>query len=192
MKRSLVLAAVLAALSSTAVLAYSYSGITISSTVGSYSPDTISGQMGWDSIHNELMVKAFNFRWSATKKTTLVNMKNNDDYYYTIDLAVNNDDDTTVDATSNYYTDLPGPHFDLDDDGGFLGLGNGFNDEAEVTMLTPNDLVANQNYQFITYWMVSNTSGTTFEWTSQKSVPQLGEYNVVNFDSHFSKTFPWW
>lgn len=93
--------------------------------------------------------------------------------------------------TSTYYTDLPGPVYDRDDDP--EPFGNGSYDETEVTMTRPDLLTVDQAYQFFSYWEVKATTGTTFEWTSQLSEPTwYGEYNVVNFETHFSKTFPWW
>lgn len=173
-----------------ALAAYTYSPISTTNPQESYSPDTISGRMGYDDRDLELMTQAFNMKWSLTRINNLRNYQAKDQYY-TIDISVNNDYDTTVSAyTSTHYTDLPGPIFDTDDDGGLLG--NGYVDETEVTVTRPDRLQALQAYQFISYWGVFDTSGTTFEWNSQLSEPFLGEYNAVDYEFHFEKTFPWW
>lgn len=172
--------------------AYSYSPASNdSSTSKAYSPYYISGIFGYDDVHRELMAKAYNMKWNQTKKNNLLSYKNNGQYY-TIDIAVNNDNDVTMSAwESTYYTNLPGPVFDVEDDP--WPFGNDYNDEAEVTMTRPDLLYVDQAYEFITHWTVYKTSGTTFEWNSQLSERSLtGEYNTVDYEFHFSKTFPWW
>ncbi len=56
---------------------------------------------------------------------------------YTFDVSVvpNN---TTVSASGWYYTTLPYPHFDMDDDP--EPNGNGYFDETEVTVMLPPEI----------------------------------------------------
>lgn len=139
------------------------------------------------------MTKAYGMKWDQTRKNNLLSHKN-DQRYYTIDISLNNDNDNTMDAyrdTAVFYTDLPGPHFDIDDDP--APFGNPYADETEVTMLRPDLLQVNQEYQFISYWEILAYTGTTFEWNSQLSETGLfAEYSVAYYEPHFSKTFPWW
>ena len=137
----------------------------------------------------------FNFGSSAV--TAIHNYYNNDEFYYTMDISLTNQDDETKDAYSNFYSTLPSPHYDIDDDP--EPFGNGYNDETEVVSLAPNSIQANTDYRFESYFNVySESNDPTFAFTSQESEDTIyGEYNVATkngvslFQTHQTRIYPW-
>jgi len=102
--------------------------------------------------------------------------------YYTFDISTS-PTDTTVSAlnTTMYYSSLPSPHFDRDDDPEESG-GNGFYDETEVTCLRPDLMEANKDYRFdsrFRVYYIDPNKKTTFTFNSQMSFWYFGEYNTM-------------
>jgi len=115
--------------------------------VGSYSPDwgrTVMYEYN-DSAYNLYVSPQARFRFTQDAINSIRN------YYlnfsptlcYTFDISVSDQYNTTVSAlnTTMYYSTLPSPHFDRDDDP--EPWGNGYYDETEVTSLSPLSMLAN-------------------------------------------------
>jgi len=118
--------------------------------------------------------------------------------YYTFDISVSDQYNTTVSAlnTTMYYSTLPSPHFDRDDDP--EPWGNGYYDETEVTSLSPLSMLANTDYRFDSRFRVyRNYPQIKFEFSTQMSFydPGSGEYNTIclNFcEIHDIRNYPWY
>jgi|GEM_PF-4039791 len=112
--------------------------------------------------------------------------------YYTFDISVSDQYNTTVSAlnTTMYYTTLPSPHFDRDDDP--EPWGNGYFDETEVTCTSPLEMNANTDYRFDSRFRVYFTDPITFEFTSQMSYYAFGEYDTYYYDTHKTRNYPWY
>jgi hypothetical protein len=95
------------------------------------------------------------------------------DYYYTFDSSINNEYDTTLNADiTQLRSTLPNPHFDVDDDPeNSFGqqVGNGYNDETEVTCLDKYNLLAETDYRFESYYKVVGYANNYFEHSSTMS-----------------------
>jgi len=115
--------------------------------------------------------------------------------YYTFDISTF-PYNTTVSAlnTTMYYSTLPSPHFDRDDDPEESG-GNGYYDETEVTCLSSNSILADTDYRFDSRFRVYFTSPkTTFTFNSQMSFWAGSEYDTWPGMSkeHKSRDYPWY
>ncbi|GAB6876652.1 hypothetical protein JCM13210_13790 [Thermaerobacter litoralis] len=148
--------------------------------------------MGYDSAHNELMTKFFDFYWDTYARNALL-LEWNFGRYYTADIALTNKGQTYLSAwTSGFYTNLPCPVFDVDDDKPV----NGYYDETEVVTTCKPDQYINvgQKYSFISYWTVRTvpSSPVAIEWNSQLSVLYYPEYDTYTYEYHHTRYFPWW
>jgi len=120
--------------------------------------------------------------------------------YYTFDTSVKDEScsgegcNTTVTAldTTMYYTTLPEPHFDRDNDPEESG-GNGWYDETEVVCLNPGEMLADTDYRFESHFKVYfTTPNIDFEFASQESYPFGDEYNTADGETHTSLDYPWY
>jgi len=125
------------------------------------------------------------FRWSQTRINNLREY-GYDSFMYTNDISVPGSN-TTISATSTYdfYSNLPNPYFDIDDDP--FPSGNGYNDEAEVTCQNPYQLVANTDYRFDSCFRVYSTSSIQFQFGSQLSY--FGQ--SIDDEIHKYRNYPW-
>jgi len=164
--------------------------------VRSYSPDwgrTVMYEYN-DSAYNLYVSPQARFRFTQDAINSIRN------YYlnfsptlcYTFDISVSDQYNTTVSAlnTTMYYSTLPSPHFDRDDDP--EPWGNGYYDETEVTSLSPLSMLANTDYRFDSRFRVYFTDPITFEFTSQMSYYVLGEYDTYYYDIHKTRPYPWY
>ncbi|MEF3245140.1 MAG: hypothetical protein K6343_04070 [Caldisericaceae bacterium] len=145
----------------------------------------------------------FRFTWDAIKTIKEYYEYFYPPLYYTFDISVVDKTctgegcNTTVSAlnTTMYYSTLPFPHFDRDDDPEETG-GNGYYDETEVTCLQPLAMRADTDYRFDSRFKVYSTTPITFEFASQMSFYDYGsgEYNTApNFnETHLSRNYPWY
>ncbi len=164
--------------------------------VGSYSPDwgrTVMYEYN-DSAYNLYVSPQARFRFIHDAIDSIRNYYLNfsPTLYYTFDISVSDQYNTTVSAlnTTMYYSTLPSPHFDRDDDP--EPWGNGYYDETEVTSLSPLSMLANTDYRFDSRFRVYFTDPITFEFTSQMSYYVLGEYDTDRFEIHKTRPYPWY
>lgn len=161
---------------------------------GSYSPDfgNTSFYRYVDSYGQLKVSPKARFNFDSNAITAIRNYYNNNNYYYTFDISLTDQYDTTKDAYENFYSTLPNPHFDIDDDP--EPFGNGYNDETEVVSLSPTQMVAATDYRFESYFKVlSEANDPEFAFTSQESEYSwvTGEYNTVYFQTHLKRYYPW-
>lgn len=131
------------------------------------------------------------FQFDSNAVNAIHDYYSNDQYYYTMDISITNPYDTTKDAYNYFYSTLPSPHYDIDDDP--EPLGNEVNDETEVVSLRPDQIQANTDYRFESYFYVySEDNDPDFAFTSQESEDTIyGEYNTVYYQTHLNRTYPW-
>jgi len=154
-----------------------------------------------DSAYNLYVSPQARFRFTWDAINTIHLLYSNNYYvplYYTFDISTL-PGDTTVSAlsTSMYYTTLPYPHFDRDDDP--EPQGNGYYDETEVTCLQPLAMTENTDYRFDSRFKVYRLSHdknnlTEFQFSSQMSFydPGSGEYDTWRFEIHKRRYYPWY
>jgi len=167
--------------------------------VESYSPDwgrTVMYEYT-DSAYNLYVSPQARFNFTQDAIDAIRN-----DYflYYTFDISVVDEScqgegcNTTVSAlnTTMYYSTLPSPHFDRDDDP--EPWGNGYYDETEVTCTSSLDMYANTDYRFDSRFRVYFTDPITFEFTSQMSHYNYytHEYDTWYYDIHKTRNYPWY
>lgn len=137
--------------------------VTAGATKVTAQTDFYLGDIGVD-IHN---------KYPTTKK------------YFTMDhCAYDSVRGIDLDASSDFtYSNLPNPHFDLDDDNH-----DGYYEESEVVALGP--LTANIDYYFLTTYSRPSalTSGSVLI-TAQRSTKSISEYNTTDYDQ--LKSVPW-
>ncbi|BAL80179.1 hypothetical protein [Caldisericum exile] len=151
--------------------------------VGTYSPDwgrTVMYEYN-DSEYNLYVSPQARFRFTQDAIDTIKNYYwwHFPPLYYTFDISTF-PYNTTVSAlnTTMYYSTLPSPHFDRDDDPEESG-GNGYYDETEVTCLSPLSMLANTDYRFDSRFRVYFKSPkTTFTFNSQMSSWAGSEYDT--------------
>lgn len=137
------------------------------------------------------------FQFDSNAVTAIHNYFQNDEFYYTMDISITNHNDVTKNAYNYFYSTLPNPHFDLDDDP--EPFGNGYNDETEVVSLSPNQISSGTDYRFESYYHVlSESNDPYFAFTSQESEETFyGEYNVAKkngvslYQTHLTRIYPW-
>lgn len=165
---------------------------------GSYSPDWGNTSMYEYSSDGQLRVSPkARFNFSQTKINGLRNYYNNNGFCWTFDISVHDAWDQNVSAFWTYYTTVPNPKFDIDDDPEEIG-GNGYNDETEVVCLSPLQLVAATDYRFESYYNVYHKPGILFDFTSQESYKGInGEWdtatlnNITLTDELRQRVYPW-
>ncbi|MFS1511768.1 hypothetical protein VQL36_04925 [Chengkuizengella sp. SCS-71B] len=165
---------------------------------GSYSPSFGNTSMyqyvdsdGWFKVSPKVR-----FNFTSSQMNAVHNYYNNNRYYYTMDITATPRDNKSVDAIDYYYTDLPDPKFDIDNDGVF---NNGYDEETEVVSTSPLEMVAYQDYRFEAYFKVYDVIATDpvkFHFTSAVSsynwIPDrlVGEYNTKYYDEHLTRNYP--
>lgn len=147
---------------------------------------------GYTDTSNQLWVKPqARFNFSTARIANIHNYANLDDWYYTFDISCTNDNNTTVSAAWDFYSDLPDPYFDVDDD---PYPGNGYYDESEVVSLTPTSMLPNTDYRFNSHFRVYSTSSIQFQFGSQMSEwwgwPS-NEFQTMDSEIHRYRTYPW-
>jgi len=170
--------------------------------VGTYSPDwgrTVMYEYT-DSAYNLYVSPQVRFRFTQDAINAIENYYSNHTpaLYYTFDISVVDEGcqgegcNTTVSAlnTSMYYSTLPSPHFDRDDDP--EPYGNGWYDETEVVCLSPLSMTANTDYRFDSRFKVYFTDPIKFQFTSQMSYYVFGEYDTYYYDMHKTRDYPWY
>lgn len=159
------------------------------SAEGSYSPDNGNTSMYeyTDSAGKLKLSPKVRFSFYDGVVVAIQNMNGlyGGGYWYTMDIATS-DANTSLSAYGSYYSTLPSPHFDLDDDNGY-----GKNDESEVTCLDPYSLRGNTDYRFEAYFNVYSKTQAPMNFTSQKSYKAGTEYNAMNFETHKVRWYPW-
>lgn len=104
-----------------------------------------------------------------------------------MDISVPDDYNTKVNADiTKLWSDLPNPHYDVDDD-----RSNWYNDESEVTSLTPDQIVAETDYRFRSNFKVARSATATFNFTSNVSwyFSPSGEWQTAAYDTHVSRSY---
>lgn len=126
------------------------------------------------------------FHFNSSAITSIKNNYNNG-HNYGMDISVPDDYNTTVNADiTKLWSDLPNPHFDVDDDGN-----NWYNDESEVTSLAPDQIVAETDYRFRSNFKEARSATTTFNFTSNVSwyFSPSGEWQTAAYDTHVSRSY---
>ena len=184
-KRIAVLVITLVVFAATLAIAYAASGDSDYwyDPDGSYSPQagvasTSPFRSGWVYVEGRME----RFYWTSARLNAIISYYENNGYYWTADMR--NVYDNWLTAFGWYATNLPSPHYDIDDDP--EPWGNGYFDEAEVTVEDPYALSAYTEYYFWNYWRDTsegNASGRIMV-TSQMSRWDwwMGEYNTVMYD----------
>lgn len=164
--------------------------------VGSYSPDwgrTVMYEYN-DSAYNLYVSPQARFRFTQDAINSIRNYYLISSLYYTFDISVSDQYNTTVSALNitMYYSTLPSPHFDRDDEP--EPWGNSYFDKTEVTYIIPLDMYANTDYRFDSRFRVYFTDPITFEFASQMSHYNYytGEYDTWYYDIHKTRNYPWY
>lgn len=85
---------------------------------GSYSPDWGNTALyEYTNSSGQLMVSPqARFRFTQDAVNSIHNYYRNNSYYYTFDISNTDEYNTTVSAVNIFYSTLPNPHYDIDDD----------------------------------------------------------------------------
>lgn len=90
----------------------------------SYAPDWGNTSMYeyFDGSQRKVSPKA-RFRFVSSAITAIKNYKNINSYYYTFDISCTDQRNTRVSAYNSFYSTLPNPYYDIDDDPEPFGKG---------------------------------------------------------------------
>ncbi|MFC4767480.1 hypothetical protein [Effusibacillus consociatus] len=134
------------------------------------------------------------FKFNQSAVNAIKNYKN-DPYgakYYTFDISITDDYNTSMNGdVTKLYSTLPNPYYDVDDDPEpvFGTGGNGYNDETEVVSLYCDQIAAETDYRFQSWFKIVNNSQVQIAFTSAESRNDGYEFNTVYYDEHLRRSY---
>ena len=145
------------------------------------------GELWIDTYNSDdnILKSTVNVFLNSNDITRIKNEKTSRAYYWGLDVTSHRKNNENVSDLSAYavITNIPNPKIDIEDDELIFN-----NEESEVICLSPENLIAGQQYRMITYWKDKRNGNNEgyIELSSEFSVKGSSDYNFAG--SQYRKT----